>query len=52
MTPLIIGLPYDHLHPSGSRQFADKKLLLLGDGLQIIMVAYKINCVYARYYTM
>ncbi len=24
MTPLIIGLPYDHLRPSGSRQFAYK----------------------------
>ena len=21
MTPLIIGLPYDHPHPSGSQQF-------------------------------
>ena len=24
MTPLIIGLPYNHPHPSGSRQFAYK----------------------------
>jgi hypothetical protein len=35
MTPLIIGLRYDHPHPSGSWQFAYKKLWLLGDGQQV-----------------
>jgi hypothetical protein len=34
MTPLINRLPYDHMHPSDSRQLAYKNWLL-GDGLQI-----------------
>ena len=46
MTPLVIGLPYDHPHASGSWQFVYKKLWLLGNGQQTAMHEHiRITCI-------